>query len=144
MRFLDSNVFIYAFYKPKRRLGATEELLKSASKAIVTDVSKGNESVVTTIVHVSELVNVLKHGMSPGQLAEAVKGVLASEYIEVLPVDKDDYLSATELGRELQVDSNDALAVQVMRSKGLKEIYSFDKAFDRLEGITRLPKMPSP
>ena len=32
------------------------------------------------------------------------------------------------------------LTVDVMRSNGVREIYSFDEDFDRVEGIVRLPR----
>ena len=59
--------------------------------------------------------------------------------VEILGVGKNDYFAAAELGQEFGLDSNDALAVQVMQSKGLAEIYSFDRVFEKIEGIARLP-----
>ena len=38
------------------------------------------------------------------------------------------------------VSANDALAFLFMKDYGLKEIYSFDKHFDRLKEAVRLPK----
>jgi predicted nucleic acid-binding protein len=141
MRFLDSNIFIYAFYKPKAQLGTSEKSMKDSAKRVIADVSEGGEPVVTTVVHLSEVVNILKHGLAPGQLAEMLTGLLMLDNIDTVTVARNDYLAATELGRELDMDSNDALAVQVMRSKGLDEVYSFDKVFDRIEEITRLPNL---
>jgi predicted nucleic acid-binding protein len=79
--------------------------------------------------------------MSPGQLSELIMGLLMLDSIDILTVGRNDYLAATELGRELEMDSNDALAVQVMQSKDVTEVYSFDKAFDRIEGMTCLPRL---
>ena len=139
MRFLDSNIFIYAFYKPKRLLSESEKSVKASAKKIVTDVSEGNESVITTVVHLSEVVNILKQGLKPGRLAEMVASLIMLDSIDILAVGKNDYLAATELGRDLEMDSNDALAVKVMQARKVKEIYSFDKVFERIEGISRLP-----
>ena len=36
MRFLDANVFIYAYYKPKRQLTQTEKEMKEQAKSIIT------------------------------------------------------------------------------------------------------------
>ncbi len=141
MRFLDSNIFIYAFYKPKRELGSREKMMKGYAKKIIEDVSRGKESVVTTVVHVSEVVNILKHGLNSRQLSELITGLLMLDNIDILTVERNDYLAATELGRELEMDSNDALAVQAMQSKGVTEVYSFDKAFEDIEGVTRLPRL---
>ncbi|MEM2971294.1 MAG: type II toxin-antitoxin system VapC family toxin [Candidatus Bathyarchaeia archaeon] len=56
-------------------------------------------------------------------------------------VSKEAYFAATELGDDLKLDPNDALAVDVMRLNGINEIYSFDEDFDKVEGIRRLPKL---
>jgi predicted nucleic acid-binding protein len=39
MRFLDANVFIYAYYKPKRQLTQKEKQMKEYAKKIITDIS---------------------------------------------------------------------------------------------------------
>ena len=39
----------------------------------------------------------------------------------------------------MKLEVNDALAVDVMRLNGIKEIYSFHDDFDQMEGINRLP-----
>ena len=139
MRFLDSNIFIYAFYKPKRQLTTLEKAMKDSSKRIINDIENGKESVVTTVVHLSEMVNILKHSFTVKQLGEIVTGLIMLDNVEVLGIGKNEYFAATELGQEFGLDSNDALAVQVMQSKGLAEIYSFDKMFEKIEGIARLP-----
>ncbi len=139
MKFLDSNIFIYAFYRPRRQLTSSEKAMKDSSKRIVTSMANGKESVVTTVVHLSEVANILKHSFTVKQLAEMLTGLLMLDNVEVLGVGKTEYFAATELGQELGLDPNDALAVQVMQSKGLSEIYSFDKVFDEIEEITRLP-----
>jgi predicted nucleic acid-binding protein len=36
------------------------------------------------------------------------------------------------------MDPNDALAVGAMSQHGISEIYSFDRDFDGVEGITRM------
>ncbi|MGI0084251.1 MAG: type II toxin-antitoxin system VapC family toxin, partial [Nitrososphaerales archaeon] len=61
MRFLDSNIFVYAFYKSKRELSASEKSMKDFSKKIVTNSENGSEKVLTTIVHLSEVVNITKY-----------------------------------------------------------------------------------
>ncbi|MBM3897982.1 MAG: type II toxin-antitoxin system VapC family toxin [Thaumarchaeota archaeon] len=139
MKFLDSNVFIYAFYKPKRQLNTSEKAMKDSSKKIISNIQNGKESVVTTVVHLSEIINILKHSFSVKELAEIAAGLLMLDNVEVLDVSKEDYFVATELGQEFGIDPNDALAVQVIQTKGLTEIYSFDKAFEKVEGIARLP-----
>lgn len=140
MRFLDANIFVYAFYRPGRKLSAEEQKMKLEAKRILEPISDGKEKAVTTTVHLAEMVNILKHGMDPGKLADLLGQLLALDSLRVESVGKDDYLVAAELGRDLNRDPNDALAVFVMKNHGVEEIYSYDRDFDGLDGVLRLPK----
>ena len=141
MRFLDANVFIYAYYKPKKQLAEKERQMKEQAKKIISNISQGKEDVVTTVVHVSEVVNILKHGLPLDQLTTIIRGLFMLDNVKITGVSAQAYFAAIELGDDLKLEANDALAVDVMRVSGLKEIYSFDEHFDQLEGITRLPKL---
>lgn len=139
MRFLDANVFIYAYYRPRRELSEREKAMKDSAKDILSRVSEGKENVVTTVVHVSEAVNILKHGMPLEELVDMVLDLFTLNKISVLGISYREYLSAIELGRDLKLDPNDALAVLIMRLQDLTEIYSFDQDFERIKNIVRLP-----
>jgi predicted nucleic acid-binding protein len=141
MRFLDANIFIYAYYKPKKQLIQKEKQMKEQAKQIIGNVSKGKEEVTMTVVHLSEIVNILKHGMPVDQLTKIIRGVFMLDNIKILGVTREAYFAAAELGEDLKLEANDALAVDVMRQNGIKEIYSFDEDFDQIEGISRLPKL---
>ena len=56
-------------------------------------------------------------------------------------VTREAYFAAAELGEDLRLEPNDALAVDAMRMNNIEEIYSFDEDFDQIEGISRLPKL---
>jgi len=141
MRFLDANVFIYAYYKPKKQLAQKEKKMKEYAKKIISGVSQGKEEVIMTVVHVSEIVNILKHGMPLDQLTTIVRGLFMLDNVKIMSVTREAYFAATELGDDLKLEANDALAVDVMRLNDIKEIYSFDEDFDQIEGITRLPTL---
>jgi predicted nucleic acid-binding protein len=141
MKFLDANVFIYAYYKPKKQLSLKEKQMKEQAKKIITDVSQGREQTITTIVHVSEIVNILKHGMPPEKLTDVIRGLLMLDNITVQGVSKEAYFAANELGADLKLEANDALAIDVMKSNNVTEIFTFDEDFDRVEGIIRIPKL---
>jgi predicted nucleic acid-binding protein len=141
MKFLDANVFIYAYYKPKKQLSVKEKQMKEQAKKIITDVSQGREQAITTIVHVSEMVNILKHGMPPEKLTDVIRGILMLDNITVQGVSKEAYFAANELGDDLKLEANDALAIDVMKSNNVTEIFTFDEDFDRVEGIIRIPKL---
>lgn len=139
MRFLDANVFIYAYYKPRRQLTQKEKQMKEHAKKIISGVSQGKEEVTMTVVHLSEIVNILKHGMPLDQLTLIVRGLFMLDNVKIMGVTKEAYFAAAELGDDLKLEANDALAVDVMRLKGIREVYSFDEDFDRIEGVARLP-----
>jgi len=141
MKFLDANVFVYAYYKPKRQLTAKEKQMKELSKEIISNISCGKEDVITTVVHVSEVVNILKQGLPPEQLAAVIRGLFMLDSVKILGVSSEAYFAATELGEDLKLEANDALAVDVMRQKGINEIYSFDEHFENVEGLVKLPQL---
>jgi len=90
-------------------------------------------------VHISEMANILKYGMPLDQLITIVRGLFMLDKVKITGVTREAYFAATEFGDDLKLEVNDALAVNVMRLNGIKEIYSFDEDFDQIEGITRLP-----
>lgn len=141
MRFLDANVFIYAYYKPKKQLTQKEKQMKDHAKKIISDVSQGKEEVIMTVVHLSEAVNILKHGMPLERLTNVILGLFMLDNVKIHGVSREAYFAATELGDDLKLDPNDALAVDVMRLNRIKEVYSFDEDFDEIEGISRLPRL---
>jgi len=53
-------------------------------------------------------------------------------------VDRDDVAESLSLGTEEGVGTSDALAVVLMRRHGLREVYSFDRDFDRWTDIRRI------
>ena len=139
MRFLDANVFIYAYYKPQRPLTEKEKTMKEDAKKIISTISIGEEQVLTTVVHISEIVNILKNGMSKETLSKTILGLFMLDNVTILGVTKDEYFAAIAIGDDLKLEPNDALAVDVMRQNDVTEIYSFDQHFSKVSGITRLP-----
>jgi predicted nucleic acid-binding protein len=141
MRFLDANIFIYAYYKPKKQLTEKEHQMKQHAKTIISNISKGKEEIMITVVHVSEAANILKHGMPQEQLTTIVRGLFMLDNVKIMDVTKNAYFAATELGEDLKLEPNDALAVDIMRQNNIEEIYSFDEHFSQIDGITRLPSL---
>lgn len=139
MRFLDANVFIYAYYKPKKQLTPKETQMKELSQKIISDISQGKEHVVTTMVHVSEVVNILKHRMPAELLTAVVQGLFMLDNVKIFGVSAEAYFAATELGKDLKLEAKDALAIDVMRQNNINKIYSFDEHFENIEDIKRLP-----
>jgi len=137
MRFLDANVFIYAYYKPKRELTEKQKQMKERSKETIRRINEGEE-VITTVVHLSEVTNILKRALSMEDLYSLLIGLFSMDNVRIVDVTTEDYLGAIELTSELKMDPNDCLAVDVMRCEDIKEIYTFDKGFDAVAGVTRV------
>ncbi len=139
MRFLDANIFIYAYYRPKKQLTEKEEAMKDQAKKIVSNISQGKEQVTTTVVHLSEIVNILKNGLAQEQLTQIILGLFMLNNIKIMDVTKDAYFAAAELGQDLKLEPNDALAVDIMRQNEIAEIYTFDEHFTKIDGIIKIP-----
>jgi len=140
MRFLDANIFIYAYYKPKKPLNQKEKQLKKNAKKTITNISQGKEEVLTTIIHISEIVNILKHGLSTGELNKLILGLFMLGNLQIHGVTREQYLAATELADELKLECNDALAIDITKQNNITEIYTFEEDFNNIQGIAKLPK----
>jgi len=138
LRFVDSNVFLHAFLIPHRALTGEEQHVKDEAKAIVKRIEEGEE-VATTTVHLSEVVNIIETGASLQRSLGFLAWVITSENIKVYPVTMGDYEGALLIAKDNDISANDALAHLSMKAQGLAEIYSFDKHFDQIKGIIRLP-----
>jgi hypothetical protein len=92
MRFLDANVMIYAYYRSRRGFTGKEKLLKDEAKQIVKGISEGKIGVVTSVVHISETVNVLKHGIGPSELVLMVQGPFMLDNVEIIDVGRDELI----------------------------------------------------
>jgi predicted nucleic acid-binding protein len=113
--------------------------MKALAKTIISDISQGKEEVMITVVHVSEVANILKHGMPQDQLTTIIRGLFMLDNVRIMDATKDAYFAATELGEDLKLEPNDALAIDMMRQNNITEIFSFDEHFNQIEGITRIP-----
>ncbi len=137
MRFVDSNVFIHAFLRPRRRLERHETEIKEAAKQIVLRLEDGEEA-STTVVHLSEVANLLEARMPLGDSRALLSSLVTLRGLRVVDVGGVDYSAAIQASGDLGVGVNDCLAYLVMREHGIGEIYSFDRHFDEMDGISRI------
>ena len=135
--FVDANVFVYAFLKPLRKLQPHEENLKDAAKKIVSRINEG-EKVVTSVVHFSEVCNILEDYLSFEEALLIERGLLFRENILIHEVSAEDYVKALSINQDHQIGINDALAYVLMKEAGLNRIYSFDKGFNVFKDIERV------
>jgi hypothetical protein len=135
--YVDANVFVYAFLKTKRTLQPHEVKIKETAKRIVSRINEG-EKVVTSVVHFSEVCNILEDYLPIEEALLIEKGLLFRENILVCEVSKDDYLKAISVTEDQQVGVNDALAYVLMKKEAIQTVYSFDKDFDAFTDIRRI------
>lgn len=135
--FVDTNVLVYAFLKTERKLQPHEIQSKEAAKRLLGKINAG-EKVACSVVHFSELCNILECYMSLESALELEKGLLLRRNIQILEVTPEDYLSAAVSAGQHHVGINDALAYVLMKRNEIVKIYSFDKHFDCFSDIERL------
>jgi len=139
-RFLDSSVFLHAYLKPKRSLTPREAAVKRAAQEVLVRVEEG-EPVVTTVVHVSEVANIVEARLGLSYSIKLVAGILSKENIEILPVEPSDFGTAVDLAERYAVSVNDALAYVKMKEAGVEEAYTFDRHFYNMPGVRVLPQI---
>jgi predicted nucleic acid-binding protein len=138
MRFIDSNVFIHALFMPNRGLQDHEKEIKEAAKRIILRVEDGEE-VTTTVVHVSEVANILEAKAS-NDAREILSTLTSLNNLRLLGVTGEAYSIAIQVSDITKLGINDTLAVNTMRDLGIKEVYSFDKDLDSIPEIKRIIK----
>jgi hypothetical protein len=60
--------------------------------------------------------------------------------MEVLEPSRENFFDAIETAEESALGLDDAVAYALMRTKGIEEIYSFDRHFDQLPDIRRISR----
>jgi predicted nucleic acid-binding protein len=133
IKFIDSNVFVYAYVKPKREISEKISRMKEKAKEILMKINYGEERVVTTLVHISEIANVVESLSSISKSIEIIENILNNKNIIVKDVTTQDYIEAVRVANREKVSVNDALAYVIMRNNNISEIYTFDeKHFKKL------------
>lgn len=137
LTYIDTNIFVYAFLKPKRKLQPHETSIKEAAKKIISRINEG-EKVAMSVVHFSEVCNILEDHLSFEEALSLEKGLLLRENISIYGVSEQDYMSAISVAENYKVGMNDALACVIMGKAEMTKIYSFDKDFDSFPDIKRI------
>lgn len=136
VKFLDSSVFLHAYLKPKRKLSLEEELIKVAALNIIQRVEEGEE-VATSVVHLSEAVNIVEARLGLEKALELLEDALASENILILTVTRRNYEEALAIASRYNISPNDAIATLLSKENNISEVYSFDKHFDNIPFLKR-------
>ena len=139
VKFLDSSVFLHAYLKPKRKLSLEEEQVKVAASNIIQKVEEGEE-VATSVIHLSEAVNIVESRLGLEKALELLENVLASENISILTVTRRNYEEALAIASRYNISPNDAIAALLSKENNITKVYSFDKHFDNIPFIKRTIK----
>ena len=144
MIYLDANIFIYAYFKPKKGKALSNKIkwCKEEAKKIVQKINEEDSDYCISLIQLSEVVNLLKNVMSWENLQEFIMGLISNKSIEIIEVSKMLYINAVNKMTEYNMDSNDLSAYLLMKEKNIKEIYTFDQQYEDLPNITCLPQMP--
>ena len=95
------------------------------------------EPVVTTPAHISEVANILESRVSHPLAATILQTIQGLNALTVHTLTGDHVKAATTLSQRLRLGFNDTLAFLIMKELGTEEIYSFDRDFDEIPGVTR-------
>ncbi|MEX2426031.1 MAG: PIN domain-containing protein [Thermomicrobiaceae bacterium] len=131
MRFLDTNVFLRYLVAdlPRQSPRATELFLA---------IERGEEQVQTSQVVVLETVFTLQkfYRLPLREVRDLLLPLIQFPGIRL--AQKAFLESAFDLAIAKNIDFRDAFNAVFMRSLGLNEIYSWDRHFDRVDGIQRI------
>ncbi|MDP2857990.1 MAG: PIN domain-containing protein [Bacillota bacterium] len=131
MRTIDANVIL-------RYL--TNDVPDQASRAgeLLNRVEAGIEEIFLPDIMLADIIWVLEgyYKQSRGQIGDWVTTILSLQGLEFS--DKDVALDALDIYVDKGIDWSDAFAASQMTDRRITEIYSFDKHFTRLDGITKV------
>ena len=129
--FVDTNIFL-------RYLTGDDPEQAPKARALLERAERGEIQLVTTVLTIAEIVWVLESVYEPDRASIRVK-VVAILGLEGLSVeDQEVLLQAIVWYEEKNVDFADAYSAAWMERRGLGEVYTFDRDFDRFEELTPL------
>ena len=131
MRFLDTNIFIrFLTDDVPAKADACEKIFKKAVEK--------EETLFTTDLVIAEIVWVLEsfYELPKKEVQDKVEKILNTPNL-ICP-HKDLILSALVLYSEKNIDYIDACNALTLKEKGIEELYSYDKHYDRIDWLTRL------
>jgi hypothetical protein len=146
MKYIDANVFIYAYFKPKKEYGELSpkvRWMKTESKKIIEKLNNEEEKFCISLIQLSEVVNKLKIAMTWEDLRKLLLGLTSINSLEIIEVSKLLYINSVDKITQYNMDSNDISAYLIMKDKGITEIYTFDSHYQNLKDITCLPTFPN-
>jgi len=130
--YVDTNILLrFITGSPAEQTSLAAQLFERADRGAVT--------LVLDEIVVAESVWVLSslYKFSKEEIRDALQSIISHPGIEMK--DEQGVILALTLCASLNVDFEDALISVHMGRDGIQEIYTFDKHFDRLPGVNRVP-----
>ena len=131
MRFVDTNIFL-------RFLVNDIPQQADACEAIFRRAVAGEEALYTTDMVIAEIVWVLEsyYDLSRSEVRTKVEKILNTQNLTC--DSKETIICALVLYDEKRIDYIDAYNACIIKMKGIDEIYSYDKHYDRLSWLKRI------
>lgn len=131
MRFVDTNIFLrFLINDDPRKTDACEALFKR--------VVSGEEPLFTTDMVIAEIIWVLEsyYEIDKKSIREMVEKILNTD--NLLCPGKEIIISALAAYEEKNIDFIDAYNAFTIKIYAIKELYSYDKHFDRINELIRI------
>jgi len=131
MRFLDTNLLIRYFTRDDEE--KAQRVLK-----LLKRVERGEERVITSPLVLFEIVFTLQsfYGVPREKIKELLSPIIELRGLKLS--NKEIYQLALDIYTEKNISFADAFNAAFALKKGIKEIYSYDEDFDKIEGIRRV------
>lgn len=129
--YVDANVIV-------RLITNDPEDMADCAARLFEQVDEGALELVIDGIVLAETVWVLSsfYGFSAHEIAPGLATLLTNDGI--VSEDKTELLQALALYDKKNIDFVDALVAVRMLKRGISEVYSFDRHFDRLQSISRI------
>ncbi len=131
MRTIDANVVLrYLTNDVPDQARQTEELFKR--------VEEGKEDLFLPDIILADIIWILEryYKQTREDIREWLTAIIGLQGLRLS--DKDMSLNALDIYVDKKIDWSDAFTASQMLQRGITKIYSFDKHFDRIDGIIRI------
>jgi len=131
VRFLDTNILI-------RYLTGDDPDKAALALALLDRVAEGSEQVVTTPLVIFETIFLLQrtYKLPKVEIREKITAILALQGVQL--AERALCLRALDYYVEQNISYADAYNAAWMQNEGIAEVYSWDREFDRVAGLTRI------
>ena len=129
MIFVDSNIPIY--------LVGADHPNKEAARILLERAITDGELLVTDAEALQEILHRYV-AIDRRDAIEPATAALLGVVDEVFPVERADVERARQIVLGTRLSARDAVHLAIMRRRGIDRILTFDRAFDGIDGITRI------